>query len=79
LNYYEDWLVCRSISQVYQYVDEIIIGDCSRGEDYLSEFIKGLKKCKIVKDQISKRERPFPGLSGGTTYSPLLQETGFFG
>lgn len=50
LNFYEDWLVCRAISQVYDYVDEILIGDCSHGKDKLPQFIKGLSKCKIVPD-----------------------------
>jgi len=50
LNYYEDWLVCRSIAQVYDYVDEILIGDCSRAKDLLYKFIKGLPKCKMVPD-----------------------------
>lgn len=50
LNYYEDWLVCRAIAQSYNYVDEILIGDCSRGKDFLKDFIKGLSKCRIVPD-----------------------------
>jgi len=50
LNYYEDWLVCRAISQVYKYVDEILIGDCSKGKDLLKDFIEGLDKCHIVPD-----------------------------
>lgn len=50
LNYYEDWLVCRAIAQVYDYVDEILIGDCSQGKDKLPQFIKGLPKIRIVPD-----------------------------
>lgn len=50
LNFYEDWLVCRAIAQVYNYVDEILIGDCSKGKDFLASFTRGLKKVRIVKD-----------------------------
>jgi len=50
LNYFEDWLCCRAIAQVYNYVDEILIGDCSREKDFLPKLIKGLPKCKIVPD-----------------------------
>ena len=50
LNFYEDWIVMRAISQVYKYVDEILIGDCSKGKDLLPDMIKGLPKCRIVPD-----------------------------
>lgn len=60
LNYFEDWLVCRAIAQSYDFVDEILIGDCSKGKDFLSKFIQGLKKCRIVPD---------PGIDEGENFS----------
>lgn len=60
LNYYEDWLVCRAVSQVYDYVDEILIGDCSRGKDKLPAVVKGFSKIRIVPD---------PGFDEGTEFS----------
>lgn len=60
LNYYEDWLVVRAISQVYDSVDEILIGDCSRGKDLIPRAVDGLSKCRIVPD---------PGFDEGTNFS----------
>ena len=60
LNYYEDWLIVRAISQAYDFVDEIVIGDTSRGKDMLPEVVKGLSKVQIV---------PNPGFDEGSKFS----------
>jgi len=60
LNYYEDWLVVRTISQVYDFVDEILIGDTSRGKDLIPRAVDGLPKCRIVPD---------PGFDEGSNFS----------
>lgn len=46
--FYEDWIITRAICQVYNYVDELLIGDGSKGKDFLPKLIKGLPKVKIV-------------------------------
>lgn len=48
LNYYEDWLIVRAIAQVYDYVDEILIGDSSRGKDLTLRVAGGLPKCRVI-------------------------------
>jgi len=48
LNYYEDYLCCKIVSQCYPFVDEILIGDGSQGKDMLREFMKGCDKVKII-------------------------------
>lgn len=48
LNYYEDYLCAKVVSQVYPFIDEIIIGDGSEGKDLLRDFMKGCSKVKVV-------------------------------
>lgn len=48
LNYYEDYLCAKIVSQVYPFIDEIIIGDGSEGKDMLKKFMVGCSKVKII-------------------------------
>lgn len=48
INYYEDYLCAKVVSQCYPFVEEILIGDGSAGKDMLKEFMKGCSKVKII-------------------------------
>jgi len=48
INHWEDWLTCRAVSQVYPYVDEILIGDDSLGGDLIKLFLSGVPKAKWI-------------------------------
>lgn len=48
VNYYEDYLCAKVVAQCYSFVDEILIGDGSKGKDMLREFMKGCSKVKII-------------------------------
>lgn len=60
INYYEDYLCAKVVSQCLPFVDEILIGDGSRGKDLLREFMKGVPKVKVINFPLSMELRRGP-------------------